>query len=112
MGDAIQMYVDKDDSTAIKEYVRDFRYAELWKLMLLTFRYVAKSLTSILHDVAAKEVHEDDVDDAVSGSWVLSILEQLVKRHVSARSCEGCSRGPVQSQSGEACQGTILRHLH
>lgn len=75
MGDAIQMYVDKDDSTAIKEYVRACKYAELRKLTLFTFRYVAKSLTTILHDVAAKEVQEDDVDDAVSGSWVLSIYQ-------------------------------------
>ncbi|KAG8948420.1 meiotic recombination [Tulasnella sp. 424] len=69
MGDAIQMYVDKDDSTAIKEYV-------------------AKSLTTILHDVAAKEVHEDDVDDALGAAKDVAEAQFKVKAEKRAKAKE------------------------
>ncbi|KAG8845291.1 meiotic recombination [Tulasnella sp. 330] len=69
MSDAVQVFVDKEDSTAIKTYFQ-------------------KSLSTILTDVAVREVEEDDVQDALVAAKEVADKEFKTKADKRAKAKE------------------------
>jgi double-strand break repair protein MRE11 len=67
MSDAIQMFVEKDDTHAIGTYVAmRVRRSCLWLILFFGYSHVTKALKALMKDVQADEdVDEDELEDMV-----------------------------------------------